>query len=81
MSQITNFKKFIINKCVLRMDSNYFDDIIKFEDFDLDNILIDEKSYKNILIYSISYKTLIGAKPLHIRFDKIDGLIRVYDIS
>ena len=24
----------------------YFDDIIKFEDFDLDNILIDEKSYE-----------------------------------
>ena len=24
----------------------YFDDIIKFKDFDLDNILIGEKSYK-----------------------------------
>ena len=24
----------------------YFDDIIKLEDFDLDNILIDEKSHK-----------------------------------
>ena len=24
----------------------YFDDIIKIEDFDIDNILIDEKSYK-----------------------------------
>ena len=30
-----------------------FDDIIKLEDFDLDNILIDEKSHKNILIYDI----------------------------
>ena len=28
----------------------YFDDIIKIEEFDLDNILIDEKSYKNILV-------------------------------
>ena len=30
----------------------YFDDIIKFEDFDLDNILVDEKSYdyENILV-------------------------------
>ena len=27
----------------------YFDDLIKIEDFYLDNILIDEKSYKNIL--------------------------------
>ena len=50
----------------------YFDDIIKFEDFDLDNILIDEKPQENILVYEISYKTLAGTKPLRIRFDKID---------
>ena len=31
----------------------YFDDVIKFEDFDLDNILIDEKSYENYLVYNI----------------------------
>ena len=57
----------------------YFDDIIKFEDFDLDNILIHEKSYENILVYNISYKTLIGGKPLRIRFYKLDGFIRVFD--
>ena len=57
----------------------YFDDIIKLEDFDLDNILKDEKSHENILIYDMSYKTLIGSKPLRIRFDKIDGVIRIYD--
>ena len=56
----------------------YFDDIIKFEDFHLDNILIDKKSYENILVFNISYKTLIGAKPLRIRFNKVDGFIRVY---
>ena len=33
----------------------YFDDITKFEGFDSNNILIDEKSYENILIYNISY--------------------------
>ena len=49
------------------------------EDFDIDNILIDEKSDKIILIYAISYKTLIEAKPLRIRFDKINGFIRIYD--
>ena len=38
----------------------YFDGIIKLEDFDLDNILIDEKSHKNILIYDISYKIVIS---------------------
>ena len=40
----------------------YFDDIIKFEDFDIGNtililILTDEKSYKNILVYKVSYET------------------------
>ena len=31
----------------------YFDNIIKLEDFDIDNILIDEKPHKNILICGI----------------------------
>ena len=31
----------------------YFNDIIKFEDFDFDKILLDEKSYEHILIYDI----------------------------
>ena len=57
----------------------YFDDIIKIEDFSLDNVLIDEKSYENISVCNSSYRTLIDAKPLRIRFDKIDGFIRVYD--
>ena len=57
----------------------YFNDIIEIEDFDLDNILIGEKSYENILFYNISYKSLIDTKPLRIRFDKIDWFIRVYD--
>ena len=49
----------------------------KTEDFNLDNILIDEKLYQNISIYNISYKTLIDAKSLRIIFDKIDGFIWV----
>ena len=52
----------------------YFNDIIKLEDFDLDNILIDKKSHENNLIYDISHTTLIDSKPLRIRFDEIDGL-------
>ena len=47
----------------------YFDDIIRTKDFDLDNILIDEKAYKIILVYNVSYKIVIGAKPLRIRFE------------
>ena len=34
---------------------------------------------ENILVYNILYKTSTGAKPLRIRFDKIDGFIRVYN--
>ena len=57
----------------------YFDNMIEIEDFNFDNILLDENSYENISVYYISYKTLIGAKPLRIRFDKVDGFIRIYD--
>ena len=55
------------------------DHIIKSDDFDLDNIFIDEESHESILVYNISCKTLIDWKPLHIRFDIIDGFIRIYD--
>ena len=57
----------------------YFDDTTKFEDFDCDNILLDEKSDEDILIYDVSYKTLTGATSLRILFDKVDSFIRVYD--
>ena len=66
--------------CIKNRMCYYFDDIIKLEDFHLDNILTDEKSHKNILIYDISYKTLIGPKHLWNKFDKIiDGFLRIYD--
>ena len=57
----------------------YFNGIIKIKGFDFDNILLDEKLYENILIYDISHKTFIGAKPWRIRFNKVDGFIRVHD--
>ena len=57
----------------------YFDDIIKLEDFYNNNILMDKKSHENILIYSNSYNTFSGTKPFRIRFEKIDGFIRIYD--
>ena len=52
---------------------------VNLEYFHLDNILKDKKSNENVLIYNISYETLIDSKPLQIRFDKRDGLIRIYD--
>ena len=36
----------------------FFNDIIDIEDFDPNNIKIDEKSYKKILIYYIGYMTI-----------------------
>ena len=57
----------------------YFNDIIKFEDFGLDNILINGKSQENVFVYNIQHKGFIGAKPLCIKFNKINGFLRVYD--
>ena len=50
---------------------------IKNEDFDFNKILTNEKSYENILVYDISYKHLFRAKRLRIRFDRVNGFIRV----
>ena len=44
----------------------------------MDNILIDKKSHENIFICDLSCKSLIGPKPLCIRFDKIDEFIRIF---
>ena len=63
----------------------YFDDIIRARNRDVNSsdILLDEKLYKenyeNILIDSISYKTSVGAKPLRIIFNEIDGWICYMD--
>ena len=43
------------------------------------NDLYTSLSYEIILICNILYKTLIGPKLLRIRFDKIDGFVRVYN--
>ena len=63
-------KEIVIKNCA----SYYFDDIIN-----IDNILVDEKLYENIFVYNILYKSLIDSKLLCIRFNKIDGFIRVYN--
>ena len=63
----------------------YFDNIARFQDKDIEfsDILLAEKSNKenqeNVLTYNIPYKTSAGAKPLHIRSDKIDGFIKTHN--
>ena len=43
-------------KLILKLVRVIISMTIKIKDFNLDNILIDEKSYKNVLVYNISYK-------------------------
>ena len=52
-----NLKEINFKNCI----SYYFDDIIKADNFDFDNISLDERPFKNIFIYEISYGTSIGA--------------------
>ena len=54
---------------------------INIDGIDLDNNLLDEKSYENILIYNVAYKRPYGAKPLRIILDKVDEYIRKYDTT
>ena len=65
----------------------YFDDIMRAWDIDINTnfsgILLGKKLYKekkeNILIYDISYKISTGAKSLRIRYDKVDGFIKIHN--
>ena len=36
-------------------------------------------SYENIFVYNILHKKVMDAKPMRIRFDKVDGIIKIYD--
>ena len=61
-----NFKKLVLKiVCAISMTQ------LNLKIFDFD-ILLDEKSNENVLIYDISTKTLKGTKTLCIRFNKIN---------
>ena len=59
----------------------FFDDMINIRKFDANKIKIDEKSYKNILIYYIGYVTIKELKyvkinsvnPLQLIINKVKG--------
>ena len=44
----------------------FFNDFIKIKNFDINNIKIDEKSYKNILVSDIGYATIKDLKYIKI---------------
>ena len=69
----------IIENNIKNLTCYYFYNIIKMQDFNFDKILLDKKPYQNNLIYNILHKTLISTKLLHMRFDKVDGIIWVCD--
>ena len=58
-----------------------FQDIKGVGDFNFNNILLDENSYGDILVYDISYKTFMGTKGLRVRFHQVNGFIKIYDSS
>ena len=70
-NQENEYKKVSIKNC----GCYYFDDIINFEDFDFENIFLDKKLNENFFICDLSQKTLVGAKSLCIKFDKLDRLL------
>ena len=57
----------------------FFNEIISIENFDVNNIKIDEKSYKNILIYCIGYVKIkkeikiYSVNPLYLIFTNANG--------
>ena len=57
----------------------FFNDIFNMKDFDPNNIRIDEKSYKNILICYIGYVTIkkdlkiYSINPLYLIFGKVNS--------
>ena len=64
----------------------FFNDFIDIKNFDRNNFKIDEKSYKNILIYYIGYVTIKNSKknkiqkiysvnPLYLIFNKVNGYL------
>ena len=70
MESNNEFKKLILNRYTFLFWWHNINDL------DLDNVLLGEKSYGNISIYDVAYKTLYDAKPLRIIFDKVDGHIK-----
>ena len=67
----------------------FFDNIINIKKFDPNNIKIDKKSYKNILIYQTGYETIKDSKyikinsvnPLYLIINKVNGYFEKFNKS
>ena len=52
---------------------------MKVEDINVQNILVEEKSYEISLVCNILYKEFMDTKLLRIRVNKSDEIIEIYD--
>ena len=67
----------------------FFNDIINIKNFDPNNIKIDEKSYKDILIYYIGCVMIKGSKyvkinsvnPLYLIIKKVNGYFEEINVN
>ena len=57
--------------------TTFFDDISNLKNFDPNNTKIDEKSYKNILIYYIGYVTIKYSK--YVKINAINSLYLIFN--
>ena len=55
---------------------HFFNDMINLKNFEPSNIKIDEKSFKNTLIYYIRYVTPNSVNPLYLIISQINGYIK-----
>ena len=75
MKSKNEFKKIDIKSRVCY----YLDDTINDTEINFKNISLDRKSFENTSVSNKLYKTPASAKPLPVRFSKIDGFIISFD--
>ena len=76
--------KFYINKCILKTRKidiknrtyYFFNDIVNINNFDPNNIKIDENSYTNTLIYYIRYVTIKDSK--YVKINSVNPLYLIF---
>ena len=88
ITQIMNREKFYVSKCIIKMSNEvkdmdmkkrtyYFvNDIINIKNSDPNNIKIDEKSYKSILVFYIGYVTIKDLK--YVKINSVSHLYLIF---
>ena len=61
---------------IKKLTYNFFDDIINIKKVDPNKIELDEKSFKNILIYDIGYVTIKVLK--YVKINSVNNLLLIF---